>query len=104
MGSRLMREDSTWSMPPEPGLWRGRDAIVASWVEGGMGTAEFGRFRCLRTSANLQPAVACYLPRPGESGYRALALDVLRIEEGEIADITSFTSAVFPAFGLPPTL
>ena len=63
----LMREDSTWSMPPEPGLWRGRDAIVASWVEGGMGTAEFGRFRCLLTSANLQPAVACYLKRPGES-------------------------------------
>ena len=100
----LMREDSTWSMPPEPGLWRGRDAIVAAWVEGGMGTAEFGRFRCLLTSANLQPAVACYLHRPGESEYRALALDVLRIEEGAIADITSFTSVVFPAFGLPAKL
>jgi RNA polymerase sigma-70 factor (ECF subfamily) len=100
----LMREDSTWSMPPEPGFWRGRDAIVAAWVEGGMGTEEFGDFRCLRTSANLQPAVACYLKRPGGSRHEALALDVLRIEEGEIADITSFTSAVFPAFGLPPAL
>jgi RNA polymerase sigma-70 factor, ECF subfamily len=100
----LMREDSTWSMPPEPGLWRGRDAIVAAWVEGGMGTPEFGRFRCLRTSANLQPAVACYVQQPGQSEFRALALDVLRIAEGEIADITSFTSAVFPAFGLPATL
>ena len=48
------------------------------------------------------PARRRLLPaRPGESDYRALALDVLRIEEGEIADITSFTSAVFPAFGLP---
>jgi RNA polymerase sigma-70 factor, ECF subfamily len=100
----LMREDSTWSMPPEPGLWRGRDAIKAAWVEGGMGTAEFGDFRCRVTSANLQPAVACYLRRPGEAEYAALALDVLRIEEGEIADITSFTSAVFAAFGLPPEL
>ena len=100
----LMREDSTWSMPPEPGLWRGRDAIVAAWVEGGMGTVEFGEFRCLVTSANLQPAVACYLRRPGETEYTALALDVLRIEEGEIADITSFTYPVFPAFGLPPKL
>ena len=100
----LMREDSTWSMPPEPGFWRGRDAIVASWVEGGMGTAEFGVFRCLVTSANHQPAVACYLKRPGEDEYRALALDVLRIEEGEIADITSFTWPVFEAFGLPPKL
>jgi RNA polymerase sigma-70 factor (ECF subfamily) len=100
----LMREDSTWSMPPEPGLFRGRDAIVGHWMEGGMGTEEFGRFRCLVTSANRQPAVACYLRRPGEDEYRALALDVLRIEEGEIADITSFTSDVFDAFGLPPKL
>jgi RNA polymerase sigma-70 factor (ECF subfamily) len=100
----LMREDSTWSMPPEPGFWRGRDAILAAWVESGMGTEEFGAFRCRVTSANLQPAVACYLKQPGESEYRALALDVLRIEEGEIADITSFTSAVFAAFGLPPKL
>ncbi len=100
----LMREDSTWSMPPEPGHWRGRDAIVAAWVAGGMGTAEFGDFRCRVTSANLQRAVACYLRSPGEAEYVALALDVLRIEEGEIADITSFTSVVFPAFGLPPKL
>jgi RNA polymerase sigma-70 factor, ECF subfamily len=100
----LMREDSTWSMPPEPGLYRGRDKIVGFWIEGGFGTAEFGTFRCLRTTANLQPAVACYLQTPGEDGFKALALDVLRIEEGEIADITSFTSAVFPAFGLPEKL
>jgi RNA polymerase sigma-70 factor, ECF subfamily len=100
----LMREDSTWSMPPEPGLWRGRDTIVAAWIEGGFGTPEFGRFRCLRTAVNRQHAVACYLRKPGESDYNALALDVLRIEQGEIADITSFTSAVFPALGLPPKL
>jgi RNA polymerase sigma-70 factor (ECF subfamily) len=99
----LMREDATWSMPPEPGLWHGRDKIVGSWIEGGMGTPEFGEFRCLVTSANRQPAVACYLRSPGEDVYEALALDVLRIEEGEIADITSFTG-VFAAFGLPPKL
>jgi RNA polymerase sigma-70 factor (ECF subfamily) len=69
-----------------------------------MGTPEFGEFRCVVTSANRQPAVACYLRQPGETGYTALAIDVLRIEEGEIADITSFTSAVFAAFGLPPKL
>jgi RNA polymerase sigma-70 factor (ECF subfamily) len=68
-----------------------------------MGTPEFGEFRCLVTSANRQPAVACYLRSPGEDVYEALALDVLRIEEGEIADITSFTG-VFAAFGLPPKL
>ncbi len=100
----MMREDSTWSMPPEPGHWRGRDEIVGYWLEGGFGTAEFGRFRCRVTSANRQPAVACYLQKPGQDEFTALALDVLRIEEGEIADITSFTYAVFAAFGLPPKL
>jgi RNA polymerase sigma-70 factor (TIGR02960 family) len=100
----LMREDATWSMPPEPGFWRGRDTIEAAWIEGGFGTPEFGSFRCLITYANRQPAVACYLQKPGGPDCAALAIDVLRIEEGEIAGITSFTSAVFPAFGLPPKL
>jgi RNA polymerase sigma-70 factor (ECF subfamily) len=100
----LMREDSTWSMPPESGLYRGRDKIVAAWIEGGLGTAEFGRFRTLLTSANRQPAAACYRQKPGETVFRALALDVLRIEQGEIADITSFTGALFPAFRLATTL
>jgi RNA polymerase sigma-70 factor (ECF subfamily) len=30
-------------------------------------------------------------------------LDVLRIEDGLIAEITSFPAALFPAFGLPST-
>jgi RNA polymerase sigma-70 factor, ECF subfamily len=100
----LLREDATWSMPPEPGFWRGRDAIMAAWVESGVGTPEFGDFRCVVTSANRQPAVAFYLKPPGEAEYSALALDVLRFAEGEIAGITSFTSVVFPVFGLPPKL
>ena len=57
------------------------------------------------TAANRQPAVAHYLRAPGESEYRPLALDVLRIEDGRIAEITSFVSPeLFPAFGLPPAL
>ena len=69
---------------------------------GGLGRGRHGHRGVRRasaacvTSANLQPAVACYLKRPGETEYRALALDVLRIEEGEIADITSFTYAGLP--------
>jgi RNA polymerase sigma-70 factor, ECF subfamily len=53
---------------------------------------------------NRQPAVACYLRRPGEDDYRAMAIDVLRIEEGQVAEIITFPSGVFPAFGLPPTV
>ena len=100
----LMREDARFSMPPEPELYVGRDKIVAAWKEGGIGTEEFRDFRCLLTRANRQPAVACYLRRPGASEYTPLALDVLRIEEGAVAEIIAFPGSVFPAFDLPARL
>jgi RNA polymerase sigma-70 factor (ECF subfamily) len=31
-------------------------------------------------------------------------MDVLRVEAGKIAEITTFGYALFPAFGLPETL
>jgi RNA polymerase sigma-70 factor (ECF subfamily) len=100
----LMREDARFSMPPQPGLWQGRDAIAEMWIEGGFGTPSFGRLRCLTTRANHQPAVANYVLQPGEDTYQALALDVLRIEDGAIAEIVTFDPRVYPAFGLPATL
>jgi RNA polymerase sigma-70 factor, ECF subfamily len=100
----LLREDARFTMPPEPTVVVGREKVVAFWVEGGFGSDSFGHFRCVLTRANTQPAVACYLRRPGESEYRALALDVLRIEEGAVAEVTTFVPDVFPAFGLPQTL
>jgi RNA polymerase sigma-70 factor (ECF subfamily) len=100
----LLHEDARFSMPPEPQVWVGRDAMVSSWVEGGFGTEALGEMRCLLTRANLQPAVACYVRKPGEGLYRALALDVLRIENGAIAEIITFRSDLFGAFGLPQTL
>jgi RNA polymerase sigma-70 factor, ECF subfamily len=100
----LMREDARFSMPPEPGMWVGREAIVGAWTEGGFGSAEFGDVRCLVTSANRQPAVACYSRRPGESGHRAFALDVLGVHDGAITEIVAFPPTLFAAFELPETL
>jgi RNA polymerase sigma-70 factor (ECF subfamily) len=66
---------------------------------------DFGHLRTLVAAANMQPAAAHYLCQPGESEYRALALDVLRLEGGGVAEIDSFLfPGLFPAFGLPPTL
>jgi RNA polymerase sigma-70 factor (ECF subfamily) len=100
----LMREDAHFSMPPEPGMWVGAETIVNTWKEAGFGVGEFADFRTVVTRANRQPAVACYRRRPGESEYTPLALDVLRIEEGAVAEILAFHADVFPAFGLPQTL
>ena len=50
------------------------------------------------------PAAASYLRRPGDSEFRAFKLDVLRIEDGAVAEITTFGPALLPAFGLPDVL
>jgi RNA polymerase sigma-70 factor (ECF subfamily) len=100
----LLREDATFSMPPQPGVWSGRDNIVGMWQEGGFGTPAFGELRTLATRVNRQPAVANYVRGPGADHYRALALDVLRIEDGAIADITTFDGRLFATLGLPTRL
>ena len=100
----LLTEDVRFTMPPDPTVVVGLEAVVRYWVEGGFGESSWGELRTVLTRANRQPAVANYLRRPGESEYRALALDVLRIEEGRIVEVTAFGPEVFPAFGLPATL
>lgn len=100
-----LAEDVRFSMPPQSGVWVGRDNVVASWVKGGFGQAWFGDFRCLVTSANLMPAVACYVRKPGEARFKAMGLDVLSIEGGLIKDITTFSLAeMADRFGLPTEL
>jgi RNA polymerase sigma-70 factor, ECF subfamily len=100
----LLAEDARFSMPPQPGVCEGRDAIVSSWVEGGFGTGDYRDFRLVVAGANRQPAVANYIRRPGDSEYRALAVDVLRIEGGAITEIITFSASFFPALGLPNTI
>lgn len=49
------------------------------------------------------PTAGSYHRRPGDSEVRAFKFDVLRIEDGVIAEITTFGAGLFPAFGLLPT-
>jgi RNA polymerase sigma factor (sigma-70 family) len=101
---RLLSEDVRFSMPPQPGIWEGRDEVVQSWVDGGFGSESFGSMRCVLTRANRQPAVACYVRKPGDDGYSPLAIDVLRIVDGAVADIVTFDGSLFGWFGLPEAL
>ena len=59
----LIREDAVFRMPPDPEIVVGREAILRVLIEGGFGSEEFGRLRCVTTRANRQPAVACYVRR-----------------------------------------
>jgi RNA polymerase sigma-70 factor (TIGR02960 family) len=101
----VMAEDMRFSMPPEPGVYLGRDTVVGFWRSGGFGDVErLGEMRCVLTYANRQPTVACYVKRPSDDSFRALALDVLTITGGQIGEIVTFPDSTFAAFGLPETL
>ena len=99
----LLHEDARLTMPPHATWYDGRAAILVASEKGF--DPGFGELRSLATGANRQPAAAHYLRRPGDSPYSALALDVLRVEEGRLAEITSFVfPQLFAAFGLPTVL
>ena len=100
----LMHDDVRFTMPPQPGAWQGRDTVLEGWVEGGFGSEGFGSMRCVVTRANGQPAVACYVRKPGDAEHRPLAVDVLRIEDGLVRDIVTFDGSLFGRFDLPETL
>jgi hypothetical protein len=86
----IIRADATFSMPLDFGAADGRDEMFKLWAENGYGSEQFGHLRCVVTHANLQPTVAAYMCRPGDSTWRAIALDVLRIEDGLITEIVVF--------------
>ena len=91
------------TMPPAPMCFDGLDA-VAPLLERAFGPEREGDWRLLPTSANRMPTAASYLRRPGDSVFRAFKMDVLRVEAGKIAEITTFDNTLFDALGLPPTL
>jgi RNA polymerase sigma-70 factor (ECF subfamily) len=100
---RLLRHDVRFTMPPQPTLVVGRDALAEFFAEA-FDASVTGDFRLVPTRANRQPAAANYLRPPGRTEFRALVLDVLRVEGGAIAEITAFEPHLFAAFGLPPVL
>src|SRR6185436_15385649 len=100
----LMHEDVRFSMPPTPGVWTGRSMVLQGWIDGGFGSEAFGSMRCVVTHANGQPAVACYVRKPGDAAYVPLAIDVLRVRDGIVTEIVTFGGAVFEQFDLPATL
>ncbi|NUT94787.1 MAG: sigma-70 family RNA polymerase sigma factor [Saccharothrix sp.] len=84
----LLTEDVTWSMPPMPHWYRGREAVMAFATRVPLTTC--GAWRHIETSANAQPAVACYLRREGEDRHDAWSVTVLTLRDGLIAELTSF--------------
>ena len=91
-------------MPPDMMVFDGLDVIAPFLERAFAEETRDGDWRLVPTWANRMPTAASYLRRPGDSTFRAFKFDVLRIENGAIAEITTFGAGLFPAFGLPPTL
>lgn len=95
----LLTTDVRISMPPEPPCRGRQDA--QHFFESLLGAGGPGVWSVVPTWANGAPAVANYLRRRGSQEFRALSIDVLRIEDGAIVAIHCFLGAsTFPAFGL----
>ncbi|HEX6930732.1 MAG TPA: RNA polymerase subunit sigma-70, partial [Streptosporangiaceae bacterium] len=99
----IAASDITITMPPNPMWFRGLSGLL-QLLDRAFGPDREGDWKLLPTAANRMPAAASYLRRPGDTAYRAFKLDVLRIRDGEIAEITTFGYALFGQFGLPATV
>jgi len=99
--AELLRDDVRIAMPPQPFWFNGKDTFMPG-LQAGLDDA--GEWRLVPVQANRMPAMASYLRAPGDDMFRGFKLDVVRFEGGAAAEITTFGSALFPEFGLPPVL
>lgn len=99
----VLREDVALTMPPLP-VWFGGHADIQAFLEGQLfrSLSPF-RVQLKAVRANGSPAFAVY--QMDTSGvYRAAALHILTIENGEISEINDFLTfdgQLFVKFGLP---
>lgn len=111
----MLAEHARQTMPPAPAVTEGRDDIRALWAEVFEGPQAWGEWRCVPVEVNRQLALAAYL-RPTREielddvhvvpgpHFDACALDVLRIEDGLVTEVTTFGPEVFASLGLPARL
>jgi RNA polymerase sigma-70 factor (ECF subfamily) len=93
----LLARDATFSMPPIPNWFQGREDVGRFFAERIFATA----WRLRPMKANGQLAFACY---QGPS-FRLGAMNVITLEGRSIVALTGFLDpAVHARFGLPATL
>ena len=85
----MLTADATWSMPPSPSWYHGREAIT--WfLNDVVGSV---RWRHQTTSANGQLAVGCYIYHEDRGCYLGSVVDVLTLDGDRISSVTGFQAA-----------
>lgn len=85
--AKLLVEDATFSMPPVPTWYAGRDDIEKAL--GTMILTESSRWILQATSANAQPAFLVY-EKAGDGVYRFFGIQVLDVDGSRIRSATTF--------------
>jgi RNA polymerase sigma-70 factor (ECF subfamily) len=100
----LLTDDATFSMPPIPSWYAGREnirALIAKTIFAGDAK---GRWRMLPARANGQIAFALYRQNPA-GNYDSYGIQLLEVEGSYIRDIITFREAkLFRHFHLPETI
>jgi RNA polymerase sigma-70 factor (ECF subfamily) len=99
---RLLKDDATFSMPPIPSWYRGRQSIgglVSKTIFSGEARR---RWQLLPARANRQIAFGLYRQGETQGVYDAYGIQVVTFQGDLIADITTFRNpALIPYFKLP---
>ncbi|MFI5607285.1 RNA polymerase subunit sigma-70 [Amycolatopsis sp. NPDC051903] len=101
----LLRADVRCSHAPgagghtgtEPTWYAGRDVVLEAWAPALRGDGAVA-FHLVPTRANGLPALATSLRADGV--LHPFGLNTLRIADGRVAEVTTFSADVFPLFGL----
>jgi RNA polymerase sigma-70 factor (ECF subfamily) len=98
----LLKEDATYTMPPLPQWYFGREPIRSFFA---FAFKTYDGFRMVPTAANGEPAFAAYSRQDAHAPWTAHSIHVLTLERAEISRLTLFYKPdgprLFDAFGLP---
>jgi RNA polymerase sigma-70 factor (ECF subfamily) len=98
----LLKEEATYTMPPLPQWYLGREAIRAFFA---FAFRTYGAFRMIPAAANAEPAFAAYSRKDANAPWTAHSIHVLTLEQDTISRLTLFYKPdgprLFDAFGLP---
>jgi RNA polymerase sigma-70 factor (TIGR02960 family) len=100
---KLMAEDIRVTMPPLSMVYDGIESLRPLFARA-FEEEDAGEWKLLPTRLNRMPAAASYHRAPGAREFTPFKIDVLRVRDGRIAEVTTFGTAVFPELGLPAAL
>ncbi len=101
----ILKEDATFSMPPQPNWYLGREAVRQFFQQAIFTVPNAMEWRLMPSFANAQPAFALYHRTQPADTFAYLGLVVLTVDVGAIQAMDAFLDpAIGGFFGLQPIL